>query len=295
MNTRKEIWKDLKGYEGMYLISNFGNIKGIGKRGRCGFKKKHLVRGNIFVRLNDGKKNNMKKLSILVASHFVDNPDNYSNVSFKNNDTTDCSSDNLYWNKYADNIPKLDGEIWRDVVGYEGRYKVSNLGRVFSLTRVRNNGGNIYKGRMLRIYIDKKGYHNVALLDGFGLHKTSNVHRLVACAFIPNPQNKPQIDHIDGNPSNNIVKNLRWTTAKENINNPNTLYKKAVLMHRSNNPMAIPVYGINIKTKERVDFDCMEYAGEFLGVKYPKYVGFCCRGLMDSYKGYKWYYKEKEG
>ena len=66
-------------------------------------------------------------------------------------------------------------------------------------------------------------------------------------------------------------------------------------MYRSNNPMATPVYGINIKTGERVDFDCMEYAGEFLGVKYPKYIGFCCRGLMDSYKGYKWYYKEKEG
>ena len=60
-NLRKEIWKDLKGYEGMYLISNFGNVKGIGKRGRCSFKKKHLVRGNIFIRLNDGKKCHMVK------------------------------------------------------------------------------------------------------------------------------------------------------------------------------------------------------------------------------------------
>ena len=292
---RTEIWKDLKGYEGMYLISNFGNVKGIGKRGRCSFKKKHLVRGNIFIRLNDGKKCHMVKLSILVASHFVDNPDNYSNVSFRDNNALNCDSDNLYWVKYADNIPTLDGEIWKDVVGYEGKYKVSNFGRVFSLTRVRNNGGNIYKGRMLRIATDKLGYRHATLLDGFGGYKRIKVHRLVALAFIPNTQNKPQIDHIDCNPSNNNVNNLRWVTPKENQNNPNTLQKRSILLSKSNNPMAIPVYGINIKTEERVDFDCMECAGEFLGVKYPKYVGFCCRGLMDSYKGYKWYYKEKEG
>ena len=292
---RTEIWKDLKGYEGMYLISNFGNVKGIGKRGRCSFKKKHLVRGNIFIRLNDGKKCHMVKLSILVASHFVDNPDNYSNVSFRDNNALNCDSDNLYWVKYADNIPTLDGEIWKDVVGYEGKYKVSNFGRVFSLTRVRNNWGNIYKGRMLRIATDKLGYRHATLLDGFGGYKRIKVHRLVALAFIPNTQNKPQIDHIDCNPSNNNVNNLRWVTPKENQNNPNTLQKRSILLSKSNNPMAIPVYGINIKTEERVDFDCMECAGEFLGVKYPKYVGFCCRGLMDSYKGYKWYYKEKEG
>ena len=292
---RTEIWKDLKGYKGMYLISNFGNVKGIGKRGRCSFKKKHLVRGNIFIRLNDGKKCHMVKLSILVASHFVDNPYNYSNVSFRDNNALNCDSDNLYWVKYADNIPTLDGEIWKDVVGYEGKYKVSNFGRVFSLTRVRNNGGNIYKGRMLRIATDKLGYRHATLLDGFGGYKRIKVHRLVALAFIPNTQNKPQIDHIDCNPSNNNVNNLRWVTPKENQNNPNTLQKRSILLSKSNNPMAIPVYGINIKTEERVDFDCMECAGEFLGVKYPKYVGFCCRGLMDSYKGYKWYYKEKEG
>lgn len=292
---RTEIWKDLKGYEGMYLISNFGNVKGIGKRGRSDFKKRHLVRGNIFIRLNDGSKTHMTKLSVLVASHFVDNPYSYSNVSFKDNNALNCNSDNLRWVKFADNIPTLDGEIWKDIVGYEGKYKVSNFGRVFSLTRVRNNGGNIYKGRILKNYIDKLGYHHVSLLDGFGKYKRFSVHRLIAFTFIPNPQNKPQIDHIDGNPSNNRVENLRWATAKENVNNPNTLYKKTALMYRSNNPMSISVYGINIKTGERVDFECMEYAGEFLGIKYPKYVGFCCRGIMESYKGYKWYYKEKEG
>lgn len=56
MNTRKEIWKDLKGYEGMYLISNFGNIKGIGKRWHGDYMKRNLIRGNIFIKLNDGKK-----------------------------------------------------------------------------------------------------------------------------------------------------------------------------------------------------------------------------------------------
>lgn len=58
----------------------------------------------------------------------------------------------------------------------------------------------------------------------------------------------------------------------------------------SENPMATPVYGINILTGERLDFDCIESADRFLGVKYPRYIGLCCRGKWKSYKGYYWHY-----
>ena len=72
-----------------------------------------------------------------------------------------------------------------------------------------------------------KGYRTIGLWKN-GFCKNICVHRLVAQAFIPNPENKPQIDHIDGNPLNNKVDNLRWVTAKENIANPITMKRKSV-------------------------------------------------------------------
>lgn len=193
--------------------------------------------------------------------------------------------------QYGDRILCLDGEKWKEIEGYEGKYAVSTCGRVFSLTRVRYNipGGKVYKGRMLSQNKMKSGYLGVALLSD-GVHKLLKVHRLVAQAFIPNPFNKPQVDHIDGNPKNNNVCNLRWATAKENVNNPNTICHKKVLMFRSKNPMARAVYGENIQTGKKIYFDCMESACDFLGVKYQKYIGLTCRGKRSEYKGYVWHF-----
>ena len=77
---------------------------------------------------------------------------------------------------------------------------------------------------------------------------------------------------------------------KENINNPNTLRHKTPLMSGAKNPMAQPVYGINIETGERLDFDCIKSATKFLGVKYQKYIGMCCKDTWKTYKGYSWHY-----
>lgn len=108
-------------------------------------------------------------------------------------------------------------EIWKDVVGYEGLYEVSNLGKVRSVSR-----GN-RKGRVRVLY--QSGRYLDVVLSKEGKHKTHDVHRLVAMAFIPNPNNKAQIDHIDGNSINNNVTNLRWATPKENNNNPITIQR----------------------------------------------------------------------
>lgn len=104
-------------------------------------------------------------------------------------------------------------EEWRDIEGYEGLYQVSDLGRVRSLR---------HKTTMiLRQTAKSRGYKYVQLQVN-GVYWTIGVHRLVAVAFIPNPENKPQVDHIDGNPSNNSITNLRWATQTENMNNPVT-------------------------------------------------------------------------
>lgn len=102
-------------------------------------------------------------------------------------------------------------EIWRDIEGYEGKYEVSNLGRIKSLKR---------KGRreeqILESYLDLKGYPMIQVCKNGKKHPTK-IHRLVAEAFIVNFNNKPQVNHIDGNKSNNIVINLEWCSCSENI------------------------------------------------------------------------------
>lgn len=113
-------------------------------------------------------------------------------------------------------------EEWRDVEGYESLYQVSNLGRVKSLERVvMNNGGLQHKYEKILKFNVSRGYH-IVHLSKEGKVKAFTVHRLVAIAFIPNEDNKPNVDHIDTNPSNNHVDNLRWVTQHENAMNPLT-------------------------------------------------------------------------
>lgn len=100
-------------------------------------------------------------------------------------------------------------EIWKDVVGYEGLYKVSNLGRVYSLPRPSAKGG-------IKKQTDMNGYLRT-ILSKNGKKFNAGVHRLVAEAFIPNPENKPTVNHEDGNKHNNKVTNLAWATDVEQL------------------------------------------------------------------------------
>ena len=106
-------------------------------------------------------------------------------------------------------------EIWKDVVGYEALYQVSNLGRVRSKNRL-DGSGNKRKGMVRKLNPQKDGYIHVNLCKS-GKVKHIGVHRLVAQAFIPNPQNKPQVNHIDGDKANNHLSNLEWSTRSENM------------------------------------------------------------------------------
>ena len=109
-------------------------------------------------------------------------------------------------------------EEWRDVIGYEGWYQVSSLGNVRSVDRdILYSNGRIHhtKGVNLVQVLDKSGYPVVGLSKNQKINMCK-VHRLVCLAFTPNPEDKQQVNHIDGVKTNNVVTNLEWNTSSEN-------------------------------------------------------------------------------
>lgn len=114
----------------------------------------------------------------------------------------------------ARTMSDLPGEIWKDIEGYEGMYQVSNMGRVKSLTR---KVWNYTKpGRILKPGAKENGYLHVGLSNGLNVEKHAHVHRLVAKAFIPNPNNYPEVNHKNMNKADNRVENLEWCTPRYN-------------------------------------------------------------------------------
>lgn len=113
----------------------------------------------------------------------------------------------------------MKNEVWMDIPHYEGLYQVSNQGRVKALPRERTNhtGGKwIQPEKMMAITIDQDGYHRVSLTSTNGIRKTERVHRLVALAFIDNPEGKSEVNHINCIRGDNRIENLEWVTREEN-------------------------------------------------------------------------------
>jgi hypothetical protein len=122
-------------------------------------------------------------------------------------------------------------EIWKEIPGFEGLYEASTYGRIKSLSRIMYTpAGGMFKSkeRMLKLCFNDK-YLQVCLFK-----KVIKVHRLVALTFIPNPNNYPLVMHLDDNPSNNHVDNLRWGTPKHNSEDRNNKDRQAKLKGEKN-------------------------------------------------------------
>lgn len=131
-------------------------------------------------------------------------------------------------------------EEWRDVKGYEGYYQISNKGSIKSLKRTFYSGSNlrikkIYEEKILKQQSYKQGYKYVVLCKD-GISKKLKVHRIIAQAFIPNPENKPCIDHINAKRDDNRIENLRWATWKENSENSISRYRISMSRIGDKNP-----------------------------------------------------------
>ena len=169
-------------------------------------------------------------------------------------------------------------ESWKDIKGYEGLYQISNLGRVRSVDRL-DSANHRLKGRIKSTSIRPNGYENVILCKN-SKSKGYSVHRLVAQAFIPNPENKPQINHIDENKANNKVSNLEWVTRKENINHGNRT--RTALIKMSKEVYCVETGKVYINAR---------YASEELGVS-RRSICDVCLGKQKQTKGYTFKYKE---
>lgn len=191
-------------------------------------------------------------------------------------------------------------EVWKDIKDHEGLYQINNKGEVKALEKTIWNGqGYLYFPEKIRkLNPDKDGYLNITLSNK-GKVKTFKIHRLVAEAFIPNPNNLPEVNHKDGDKTNNNVDNLEWCTRKENqkhafriglINQNgerNHMYGKL----GADNPNSIPIYQLNKNTGDIIrEYDSLASAGRDLGVNTGK-ICLVCQGKRNSAYGYKWKYK----
>lgn len=193
-------------------------------------------------------------------------------------------------------IESLPNEEWRDVVGYEGLYQVSNLGRVKSLPRriVYKDGREyFYPSKVLKNHKISTGYRFVMLYGANG-KKQHYVHRLVAETFIPNPNNLCDVNHKDGCKTNNILFNLEWCSRSDNQKHA---YKNGlhwVHMDEAIKACSRPV--IQCTSSGEV---IAEYASASKAAKATSYnqgqISKYCRGenkKHSTYKGYIWRYKE---
>ena len=176
-------------------------------------------------------------------------------------------------------------EIWRDVVGYENLYKISNLGNVMSLKRK--------KPKLLKPGKDGNGYLFVILSNHNKYLKEIKVHRLVAQAFLPNPNNLPQVNHKDENKTNNRVENLEWCTQQYNLNfgtAPDRRSKKLSKILKNRKDQSKPVLQYDKNDIFINEYPSIKDAQRKTGVHQGN-ICMVCRGKLKSTGGYVWRYK----
>lgn len=185
-------------------------------------------------------------------------------------------------------------EIWKDIRGFEGRYQVSNIGRVRSLDKTwltynwKRQGlmECKRKGKLLKPLNRSDGYYGVWLRDGLK-KECRSIHRIVAETFIPNPCNLPQINHRDENKSNNRVDNLEWCTAKYNSNYGT---RKDRIREYNIKSVMTPIIQYDMNGNVINTFESLSEAERMSGISSVDIAGVC-KGRRASTHGYVFKYR----
>lgn len=257
-----------------HIVSNYGRVKSL-KSGK-------------FLRTY-GNANSVDTVTILqehyriaelVARLFID--PSADCVYFKDGDIHNNHVSNLS----VEPVMPIEGdEIWKPVANYEHQYMISSHGRLFTLSR-REPRGTSYvtiQGRLIPSSLDQDGYQRVTLTRTRTSRFDAFVHRLVAQAFIPNPDNLPQVNHIDGCKTNNNVTNLEWVTGLQNIQHSVETGLRDNM--GANNPRA---YDVIISGAINVTFHSLRKASEYFKVDPESFRLYAhgrskhCYGLPDN-------------
>ena len=276
----EEIWKDIKGFEGRYQVSNLGRVKSLSTSYYRDYphKKNVLVcywpekiqavehTGKVRLRTIKGDIDGRFDVGHLVAKHFVEGYKEGMDVIHKDGNIMNNQVGNLHVF-----MPEtIDDEEWKDIKGFEGRYQVSNLGRVRSLDRWTNHEHPCFlKGRMLNPSMNKgKGYLRVSLSDGSRNYTHYEVHRLVALHFVTGYKEGLVVNHKNEIKTDNRAENLEWCTYQYNLN-----YSDVVAWKRK------PVYQYDLDGNFIKKFKC--------GLQAEQELGFTIvHAIYESKRGY---------
>ena len=180
-------------------------------------------------------------------------------------------------------------EIWKDIVGYEGSYQVSNSGKVRSLNYLGHG-----KTKELSPGVTRDDYLIVCLSKN-NQPKHFTVHRLVATHFLDNHRNKPEVDHIDNDRQNNHVENLRWVTRQENVSHRDK--QKRFASNRTllgkfgrEHPASKPILQFSDSGEFIAEFSCINEASRKIGISHSQ-ISSVCHGRYRTASGYKWRFK----
>ena len=177
-------------------------------------------------------------------------------------------------------------EIWRDIKGYEGKYMVSNTGKVKSLNYNRTG-----KEGIMESHVNVYGYLRVKLCKD-GRKKWYMINRLVAQAFLPNPDNLPEVNHKDEDKTNNCVENLEWCSKLYNANY-GTRSKRSAEKRRNDPRMSKSVIGINKVSGLILEFPSTREAERMTGINHNNIIK-CCQGKANSAGGHIWFYADDD-
>lgn len=186
-------------------------------------------------------------------------------------------------------------EIWKDIENFKGKYQISNLGRVKSLKRISRSRRHTYTTPERILKTNPTPLYLRAQLCNYP-HKTSNiyVHILVAKAFVNNPENKPEVNHLNGVKFNNTAENLEWCTRGENLTHSYRVLGRRhgrTGKHGKDNPLSKPIVKMDDKGNIIKEFDCGVDAAKHINVTKSS-MSYCCKNHTKS-KGYYFKFKNE--